>query len=92
MLRKAGWLFLFAFLVLLAFLPSYTKLQDLKQRNLEFEQKTVKLQQEMNELNRRLYRLENDPTYLEKIAREKMGVARKGEVIYKLSPEAPKTK
>ena len=92
MLRKAGWLFLFTFLVLLAFLPSYTKLQDLKQRNLDFEQKTVKLQQEMNDLNRRLYRLENDPIYLEKIAREKMGVARKGEVIYKLSPEAPKTK
>ena len=92
MLRKAGWLFLFAFLVLLAFLPSYTKLQDLKQRNLDFEEKTVKLQQEVESLNQRLYRLENDPAYLEKVAREKMGVARKGEVIYKLSPEQPKTK
>lgn len=87
MLRKASWLFLIAFLVLLAFLPSYTKLQDLKQRNREFEEKSVKLQQELDDLNQRLYRLEHDPDYLEGVARDKMGVAKKGEVIYKLSPE-----
>lgn len=92
MLRKALWLFLFAFLVLLAFLPSYTKLQDLKQRNQDFEEKTVKLQQEIDDLNKRLHRLEHDPVYLEKVAREKMGVARKGEVIYRLSPQQQKPK
>ncbi|MDP3142770.1 MAG: septum formation initiator family protein [Candidatus Omnitrophota bacterium] len=90
MLRKAGWLFFFTFLVLLAFLPSYTKLQDLKQRNQDFAERTVKLQQEMEDLNKRLFRLENDPAYLEKVGREKMGVVRKGEVIYKLSPEVKK--
>jgi len=90
MLKKAVWLFLFAFLVLLAFLPSYTKLQDLKQRNQDFEERTAKLQKEVENLNKRLYRLENDPAYLEKVAREKMGVARKGEVIYQISPEVKK--
>ncbi|MFZ5799791.1 MAG: FtsB family cell division protein [Candidatus Omnitrophota bacterium] len=84
MLKKATWLFLFAFLVLLAFLPSYTKLQDLKQRNREFEEKSAKLQQEIDALSQRLYRLEHDPDYLEALARDKMGVAKKGEVIYKI--------
>jgi cell division protein DivIC len=90
MLKKGTWLFLFAFLVLLAFLPSYTKLQDLKQRNQDFEERIVSLQREMDDLNQKLHRLENDPVYLEGIAREKMGVARKGEVIYKISPEVKK--
>ena len=90
MLRKATWLFLFAFLVLLAFLPSYTKLQDLKQRNQDFGERTAKLQQEMEDLNKRLYRLEHDPAYMEKVGREKMGVVKKGEIIYKISPEVKK--
>ena len=90
MLRKATWLFLFAFLVLLAFLPSYTKLQDLKQRTQDFVERTAKLQQEVEDLNKRLYRLEHDPAYIEKVGREKMGVVKKGEVIYKISPEKKK--
>jgi cell division protein FtsB len=90
MLKKAPWLFLFTFLILLAFLPSYTKLQDLKQRNQDFEERISGLQREINGLNQKLNRLENDPVYLEGVAREKMGVARKGEIIYKISPEVKK--
>jgi cell division protein FtsB len=90
LMRKAGWLFFFTFLVLLAFLPSYTKLQDLKQRNQDFEERTVKLQQEVKDLNKRLYKLEHDPVYMEKVGREKMGVVKKGEVIYKISPQKKK--
>ena len=30
--------------------------------------------------------LENDPVYLEKVAREKMGLIKKGEVIYRIMP------
>lgn len=92
MLSKAGWLFFFTFIVLLAFLPSYSRLQDLKQRNQDFEERTVRLQKEVEDLNKRLYRLEYDPAYLEKVGREKMGVAKKGEVIYKISPEQQKAK
>ena len=92
MLRKAGWLFFFTFIVLLAFLPSYSRLQDLKQRNQDFEERTVKLQKEVEDLNNRLYRLEYDPAYLEKVGREKMGVVKKGEVIYRISPEQQKPK
>jgi cell division protein FtsB len=29
--------------------------------------------------------LEEDPAYLEKVGREKMGLIRKGEVVYKIS-------
>ena len=34
-----------------------------------------------------LKRVENDPVYQEKIAREKMGVVRKGEIPVKILPE-----
>ena len=30
--------------------------------------------------------LETDPAYLEKVAREKMGLIREGEVMYKIEP------
>jgi cell division protein FtsB len=30
--------------------------------------------------------LEEDPVYLEKVAREKMGLIKKGEVVYQLVP------
>ena len=31
-----------------------------------------------------------DPFYLEKMAREKLGLAKKGEIIYKILPPKPK--
>lgn len=68
------------------FLPGYTKLQDLKQKNLEFEERIEQLKQENLALEKRVERLQKDPLTLEKVAREKMGVARKGEVVYKINP------
>lgn len=86
MLKKAYWLFIFAALIFVIFLPGYTKLQDLKQRNLEFQEKIKQLKQENLVLEKRIKRLQKDPTSLEKVAREKMGIVRKGEVVYKINP------
>ncbi|MBU0709161.1 MAG: septum formation initiator family protein, partial [Candidatus Omnitrophica bacterium] len=38
-------------------------------------------------LQKELERIKNDPVYQEKIAREKMGVVRKGEIPVKIIPE-----
>ena len=87
MLKNALWLFILAFAVLAFFLPSYSKLQDLKQRNLNYEGQIENLAQENISLKEEKRRLESDPVYLEKVAREKMGLVREGEVVYKIVPE-----
>jgi cell division protein FtsB len=86
-LRKAFWLFGIGIFLLILFLPGYTKLQELRDRNKDLEVKIKRLSVENALLEQELQRVENDPLYQEKIAREKMGVVRKGEVPVKLVPE-----
>lgn len=66
-------------ILLIAFLPGYTKLQDLISENNEMEKKIGELQNSIVELTKEKERLETDLTYIEKIAREKMGLVKKGE-------------
>jgi cell division protein FtsB len=47
-----------------------------------------RLNQENNDLNKRVQALRTDPKAVERIAREEMGLARPGEMIFKL-PEQP---
>jgi cell division protein FtsB len=86
-LKKAFWLFGISVFLLIVFLPGYTKLQDLKDRNRDLEEKIKRLNIENSLLRQELVRIENDPVYQEKIAREKMGLVRKGEVPIKIIPE-----
>jgi cell division protein FtsB len=94
MIKNAIWLFVITLFVLFLFLPSYTKLQDLKQRNIDYERQVQILKERKIKLTEEKRLLEQDPVYLEKVAREKMGLIRKGEVIYKITPatnaETPK--
>lgn len=85
-LRKAFWIFGIAVFLLIIFLPGYTKLQELRDKNRELEFKIKKLNVENALLQQELVRIENDPVYQEKIAREKMGVVRKGEIPIKIIP------
>ena len=87
MLTKAVWLFFIAFIVLLIFLPGYSKLQELKQKNSELETKIEETRDENVQLREEKKKLEEDIVYLEKVAREKMGLVRDGEIIYRLVPE-----
>ncbi len=86
MLKNAIWLFIFAITVLVLFLPSYTRMQDLKQKNVDYEQDIRTLQDKNEKLRQEVQLLQNDPIYLEKVAREKMGLIREGEMVYKLMP------
>ena len=86
-MRNAIWLFVFAFVVLIIFLPSYTTFQDLRQKNLDYDRQIRELRGENVRLLGEKQRLEQDPVYLEKVAREKMGLVREGEVVYKIVPE-----
>jgi cell division protein FtsB len=89
-LRRAFWLFGIAVFLLIIFLPGYTKLQEARDKNRDLEIKTKRLTVENTLLQQELQKIENDPVYQEKIAREKMGVVRKGEIPIKIVPAEKK--
>ncbi len=76
-----------AFGLLVLFLPGYTKVQELRDRNVDLQTKIKRLTIENSLLAEQLKRIENDPVYQEWIAREKMGVVRKGEIPVKVVPQ-----
>lgn len=86
MLKNPFILFGLAILVFWVFLPSYQKMQDLKQKNREYELKMQELVRENIRLSEEKQLLQNDPAYLEKVARERMGLIKEGEVIYRFVP------
>ncbi len=85
-LRKAFWLFGITIFLLVIFLPGYTKLQELKDRNRDLETKIKRLTIENSLLQQEIKRIDSDPLYQEKIARDKMGIVRKGEIPVKIVP------
>jgi len=86
-LKKAFSIFGVIFFLLIIFLPGYTKLQELRDKNHDLETKIKYLNVENALLQQELKRIEIDPIYQEKIARDKMGVVRKGEIPIKIIPE-----
>ena len=70
--------------LLIIFLPGYTKLQELRDKNRELKARAKQLVVENYLLQQELNRVQEDPLYQEKIAREKLGVVRKGEVPVKI--------
>jgi cell division protein DivIC len=86
MLKNAIWLFTFALLTLIIFLPSYTQMQDLKHKNMDYERQIQELTSKNTKLKEEKRLLKEDPEYFEKVARERMGLVKENEVIYKFVP------
>ena len=72
------------------FIPGYLKIKRLAMANRELERQIEEIKQANRKLKENQEKLINDPLYLEKVAREKLGVARKGEVVYKVLPPQQK--
>ena len=72
------------------FIPGYLKIKKLAGQNRELERQIQKIEQANKGLKKEQEKLINDPLYLEKVAREKLGVVRKGEVVYKVLPPREK--
>ncbi|MDD5197159.1 MAG: septum formation initiator family protein [Candidatus Omnitrophota bacterium] len=89
-LKKAFWIFGLAVFILILFLPGLTKLQGLKDKNRDLEDKIKRLNIENALLQQEIIKIENNPVYKEMIAREKMGVVRKGEIPIKIVPQKKK--
>lgn len=71
-------------LLVIIFLPSYSSMQDLKAKNAAYLEEIQQLEAKKEMLIEEKRKLLDDPVYLEKVAREKMGVVREGEVVYKM--------
>ena len=87
MVKNAITLFIITFVILVLFLPSYSKMQDLRQKNREYAQRIEDLEAKNKKLLQEKSMLENDPDYVEKVGREKMGLIRQGEKVYKVIPQ-----
>lgn len=85
MFKNPFYLFGLAVILVLVFLPSYQRMQDLKQKNRDYELRMQELVRENSRLTEEKKLLEEDPVYLEKVAREKMGLIKEGEVIYRFT-------
>ena len=53
------------------------------------QEKTVELEKENNDLQKEIDRLQNDPEYLEKVARKEYGLLRKNERVFDFSKSTP---
>jgi cell division protein FtsB len=89
-IKKAFGLSILLVLFLVIFLPGYTKLQELRDKNRDLQDKIRRLNIENALLQQELVKIENDPVYQEKIARDKMGIVRKGEIPVKIISEKQK--
>lgn len=85
-MKNALWLFSAATLILAVFFPSFVVLQQERRRNTEYEQQIAQLKAKNRQLEEEKRLLLENPVYLERVAREKMGLVREGEVIYRLTP------
>ncbi len=84
MIKNALLLFFICAAVFLFFLPSYVKMQDLNEKNRTYEKRIADLESENVRIADERRNLAEDPAYFEKVAREKMGIIKDGEVIYKV--------
>jgi len=72
------------------YIPNYRKIKSLARENKELEKQIEQIEQANQRLSEEHRRLQSDPLYLENVAREKLGVARKGEIVYKVLPTEEK--
>jgi len=86
-LKKVFWFFGVVVFLSVIFLPGYTKLQELKDKNSDLVVKVRKLRIENALLQEQIRRMEEDEVYQERMVREKMGIVRKGEIPIKVIPE-----
>lgn len=77
---------IFIIIISAIFLPSFIKYQELRWRNKNLERQIRVLKEETKALDEEKRKLETDITYVEKKAREKIGVVKKGEIILREAP------
>ncbi len=71
-------------LLLIIFLPGISRYHQLKERQVKFDDRIEKLKKSEADLRVEQGKLQKDPTYIEKVARDKLQVIKKGETIVRV--------
>ena len=79
------WVIAIVVILVVVFLPRFSELQRLREENVNIKKSIVLLAQDNEALTEEVRRMEEDPNYVEQKAREKLGIIKKGEYIYKKS-------
>lgn len=77
---------IFAVILLVAFLPPFIKYQQINYKSMALDRQLKSIKEEIKALEEEKRRLETDIIYVEKRARDRIGVAKKGEIILKSYP------
>ncbi|HDI45759.1 MAG TPA: septum formation initiator family protein [Candidatus Omnitrophica bacterium] len=70
--------------------PGYRRIQEMRYENEKLANQLEELRNKNAKLEEKLKRLQTDITYIEKRAREELGLANKGEIIYEFVPQEEK--
>ena len=76
----------FAVILLAVFLPPLVKYQQINYKSRALDRQLKSIKEEIKRLEEEKRRLETDIIYVEKRARDRIGVAKKGEIILKSYP------
>lgn len=71
-------------LILIIFLPGYYKYRKLNLQNEQMKKRIQDFKTSNSKVEQEIELLKKDNEYRETVAREKLGVVKKGEVVYKL--------
>ena len=82
------WIITGVFLII--FVPPFAKYQELRYKNQKLAERIDELKAENKTLEEKKKRLETDIVYVEKRARDKMGLVRKGEIVLRGTPAGKK--
>ncbi len=77
---------IFVAILLAVFLPPFIKYQQINYKSKALDRQLKSIKEEIKTLEEEKRRLETDIVYVEKRARDRTGVAKKGEIILKSSP------
>ena len=79
------WVIAIVVILVVVFLPRFSELQRLREENVNIKKSIILLEQDNEAVTEEVRRMEEDPNYVEQKAREKLGIIKKGEYIYKKS-------
>ncbi len=77
-------IFLLIFFFTYLFFSEYLNLRKVGQSLARIEEENKRLIQENKRMEEEIKALEGDPFYIEKIAREELGMVKKGEIVYEI--------
>jgi len=86
-ISKPVWVLLIMAALFFLYLPSLSQYLHLRHQEEKLIREIKDLKGEIQDLKREEYLMRNDLQHLEKVIRKELGLAKPGEVIYKLVPE-----